>query len=174
MKKVFLLLFLVASIGASAQFKLDEADYGTKFKTLFDAAKKRFATEKTGAKTTISEGDFVAKYETTIKISGASYSRIIVDKDGIVGHDSRFVIGDNKDEAKKVLASMITLIKANMPPKFILRETWDDKFEDMAQVVEFDSDVFAQQAKQPSAKTGIRKIEGKFVIDLTVYEPIFK
>lgn len=176
MKKSFLLLLLLAgSLTVSAQFKLDAADFGSKFKTLFEAAKKRWATEKTGAKSTISEGSFVGQYGATTSFNGAEYSRIVVDGDGIHGHDTRFKIGSSKDEAKKILAEMTALIKANLPAKFIIRDTYEpDYLDGQGTVIEFDSEVFAQQAKQPSAKIGLKSINGTFMVDLTIFEPIFK
>lgn len=176
MKKIILLSLLsVFALHAEAQFKVDAADFGTKFKTLFEAAKKRWITEKSGAKTTISEGSFVGKFDAKTTFNGAEYSRIVVDGDDLHGHDTRFKIGSSKDEAKKILTEMVSLIKANLPLKFLIRETYEPDFLDgQGTVIEFDSEVFAQQAKQPSAKIGLKQVNEVFCVDLTIFEPIFK
>jgi hypothetical protein len=85
MKKNILLLFLLAAnISAFAAFTLDAGDFSAKFKTVFELARKRFATEKSGEKKTISEGVFVAAYDAKTSFNGADLTRIVVDADGIL------------------------------------------------------------------------------------------
>ncbi|MBX7094451.1 MAG: hypothetical protein K1X56_07015 [Flavobacteriales bacterium] len=174
-KSILFFTLLLVSAFAQAQFTIDSPDFSAKFKSLFELAKKRWTTEKTGTKKDISEYGFVAQYNATTTFNQSQYSRIVVDKDGIFGHDTRFKIGADKAAAKRVLSEMTEIIKANMPAKFLLRDSWDENYLDgTAYVVEYDSEIFAQQAKQPSARIGIREVNGSFVIDLTIFEPIFK
>ena len=176
MKKNILLLFLLAAnISAFAAFTLDAGDFSAKFKTVFELARKRFATEKSGEKKTISEGVFVAAYDAKTSFNGADLTRIVVDADGILGHHSRFNLGASKEEAKKVYLEMLKLVKANLPVKFIARDTYESEYMDgIATVFEYDSEVFAQQAKHPAGKLGVRIENGNCYIHLLINEPIFK
>lgn len=158
----------------NAQFKLDTEDFTTKFKSLFEMAKKRFVTEKSGDVKKIAENGFVSEQSAKTTFNGSEYSRLVVDGDGVLGHDTRWKIG-SKEEAVKWLPEFHKLVKANLPVKFITRDTWEENwFNGTIIAVEYDSEQFAYQAKQPSAKLGIREKAGVFYIDLVIFEPIFK
>lgn len=176
MKKTLVLFsLLLSSVAVNAQFKLDAADFAVKFKSVFEMAKKRFVTEKNGEVKTIAENGFVSTQGAKTTFNGAEYSRLVVDGDGVLGFDTRWKIGTSKDEAVKNLAEFHKLVKANLPVKFLTRETWEDHWLDGTMIaVEYDSEQFAYQAKQPSAKLGIRLKDGTYYIDLVIFEPIFK
>jgi len=174
-KNILLVLFLAANLSSFAAFTLDATDFSAKFKTVFELARKRFVTEMSGEKKTISEGVFVAAYDAKTSFNGTDLTRIVVDADGILGHHSRFNLGASKEEAKKIYLEMVKLVKANLPVKFIARDTYESEYMDgIATVFEFDSEVFAQQAKQPSGKLGVRIENGTCFIHLLINEPIFK
>lgn len=176
MKKILILSFLLTfGYAANAQFTLNSADFTTKVKSLFEQAKKRFATEKSGDAKTIDENGFVKEYQAKTTFTDALYSRLVVDADGVLGHDTRWKIGSNKEEAVKWLNEFHKLLKSAMPANFGTRETWEDFWYDGSVIAaEFQSEQFALQAKQPSAKLGIREKDGTFYIDLIIFEPIFR
>lgn len=150
MKKISLSLLFFLSMGllADAQYALNKEDFTAKFKSLMEIAKKRFPNEKKGDKKVISEGILVAAYDATTSFANATTTRMVIDSDNILGHESRFEIGKDEAEAKKIMAEMEAIIKSNLPPKFITRSTFDGSFKgSMVTMVEYDSEVFAIQSK---------------------------
>lgn len=177
MKKVSFtfLFFLLLGFYSNAQYALNKEDFTAKFKSLFDLAKKRFPNEKKGDKKAISEGILVAAYDAATTFANATTTRMVVDSDNILGHESRFEIGKDEAEAKKVLAEIENIIKSNLPPKFVTRSTFDGAFKgSMVMMVEYDSEVFAIQSKNPTARLGLRESNGIFTIELLIMEPVFK
>jgi hypothetical protein len=176
MKKILTLsLLLLATVSLQAQFKADNDDFTAKFKLIFEAAKKRFATEKTGEKRTIKEDEFIGAYGVTTTFNNAHSSRLLVDSDNLLAYEAQFKIGTVKEDAKKVLADMVELLKNNLPAKFIMKDTYEMNWADpKIYAIEYDSEVFAIQAKQPSAKIGVIERDGNFLVRLLIFEPIFK
>lgn len=177
MKKLSLsfLFFIAFGFFSDAQYALNKEDFTTKFKTLFELAKKRFPNEKKGEKKTINEGVLIAAFDATTTFLNATSTRMVIDADNILGHESRFEIGKDEAEAKKVLAEMEAVIKSNLPPKFITRSTYDAGYKGSTVIViEYDSDVFAIQSKNPTAKLGLKESNGIYSVELLICEPVFK
>jgi len=177
MKKISLsfLFFIAFGFVSDAQYALNKEDFTSKFKTLFDIAKKRFPNEKKGEKKTINEGILVAAFDATTSFANATSTRMVIDSDNILGHESRFEIGKDESEAKKIMAEMESLIKANLPPKFVIRTTYDAGYKgSVVTVIEYDSEVFAIQSKNPTAKLGLKESNGIYSVELLIMEPVFK
>jgi len=175
MKKITLLLFSsVLSLLLSAQsFKFNADEFTAKVKTLFESAKKRFASD-TGEKINSKCGNFISCYAANTQFT-EGISVIVIDNDNIKHHKTEFTIGSDLAEAKNIYERMRALIKANMPAKFAEKETYEGEYEGYKiHYYEFDSEIFAQTAKQPSAKIGIRKKDDKYIIELMFIEPVFK
>lgn len=167
-----LLLFLSQFLYAQ-DFTLNTEEFISKTKTLFDAAKKRFNGEM-GDKIAVKCGNFAGCYSTTLQFSNGS-SIIGIDNDNIKHHKTDFNIGNDLTQTKNIYERMRAIIKANMPAKFAEKDTYEAEYEGYKiHYYEYDSEIFAQTAKQPSAKIGIRKKDDKYIIELMFIEPVFK
>ena len=154
-------------------YKLNTEEFTGKVKALFDAAKKRF-TGEIGDKIAVKCGNFVSCYSTTLQFSNG-LSVIAIDNDNIKHHKTDFTIGNDLNEAKNVCERMRAIIKGNMPTKFTEKDTYEAEYEGYKiHYYEYDSEIFAQTAKQASAKIGIKKKEDKYIIELMFVEPVFK
>ncbi len=170
--------FLAFSYGAVAQdYTLQTEDFTKQTKALFAEAKKRFSGAKSSEKQTINEGNYVAAYATTLSFAGAASARIVVDGEGITTHQSLFSAGTDKAKAKQLLQRMLEVLTANAPDKFVQRDNYEGNYVGgYSTVLEYDSEVFAIQAKQPSAQIGLleNKQSGQFTIEVLFIEPVFK
>ena len=159
----------------TAQLAIDEEDFSSKFRSLFGSAATRFTDERSGDKKTIGEPVFIAEYDAKTKFSDAESARMVVDKDEILGYEALFAAGSSKEEAKASLGQLMQLVSKNIPSGFILNTTYEMNWADpLIHVVEFDSDLFADQAKKPTAKAGVIEKNGSFFIRLLIFEPVFK
>lgn len=175
MKKIYLIPLLLSFVFSlhAQNFKLNTDEFTSKSKALFDAAKKRFVNE-TGDKTSVQCGNFAACYATTLQFNDGT-SFIAIDNDNIKHHLTKFTLGNDLNDAKRIYDLMRSIIKSIMPQKFAEKETYEADYEGYKiHYYEYDSEIFAQTAKQPSAKIGIKKKDDKYIIELLFIEPVFK
>ena len=168
------LLVAVTVAAAAIQPQLGKDDYSSKFKIIFESAKKHFKTEKTGAGSAITDGNFVMEYTPLTKFDNALLNRVVVDKDDAVWYQLRYDAGTDKAEAEKKFAEAVELTKTLVPSTFSMGTTYSDQYEKgEVTTLEHKSDVFAEVMKRPSIRMGLMQKDGRYIIEMMMMEAFF-
>lgn len=171
----FFLLIALNLMPAPAQTALDEAAFSATFKTVFEAAKTYFKSEKVGAGKDITETPFVKAYDCNTKFKDASVSRIVADEEMVCQHQVHYSAGTDKAAATALYKKIEALVIKGLPTNYHQNTTYDSRYYDsQAMVSEYNSEVFAEVAKRPSIKMGVMQIDGTYYVEVLIMENIFR
>lgn len=170
MKKLFFLFTALFSLHVVGQTV--PATYTADFKLLFASAKKSFETDKTDQGKDISTDDFVKEFGSKTNFQGAQSSRLVMDKDMVMNHHARFDAGTDKEAAKTYLQAFITATKPLLPAKYHENVGVNVKYIDnYSMTLEYDSEVFFEQASKPVVIMGLVQTDGKYWVDIRIMGP---
>lgn len=169
--------FLISFKGITpvAKSPIDKSDFSTQFKLVFEAAKKRFASEM-GASEKSTDELYKKKYAATIPFKNASVS-LLVDQSDLLTYQVIYPFdAASLDEAKAVKKEVADLVKTLLPSDFKTYSTYVAGYAGyMTEMFEYNSDVFAEVSKRPVIRVGIILLsEGKYNLEIIVSEPVFK
>jgi len=154
----------------------DKSDFTTNFKLVYEAAKKRFVSEKGAQASGFSSEKYVKKYTTTISFKDATVG-IMEDSDQLLTFQILYSFSAaTLDEAKAVKKEMGDWVKSLVPADYKTSSTYTAGYAGyMTDLYEYNSDIFAEISKRPVVRVGIIATEeGKYNLEILVSEPVFK
>ena len=177
---ILFLLFLSVivsfkTITPTAKNPIDKSDFSTQFKSVVEAAKKRFASEM-GALQSSTDDNYKKKYATTIPFKNATVS-LLVDQSDLLTYQIIYPFDPTTlDEAKSVKKEVADLVKTLLPSDYKTYSTYVAGYAGyMTEMFEYNSDIFAEVSKRPVVRVGIILLsEGKYNLEVIVSEPVFK
>lgn len=174
----FVLLVATAFKVANPPFNnpADKSDFTTNFKLVYEAAKKRFVSEKGSQASGFSSEKYAKKFATTISFKDASVG-IMEDSDQLLTFQILYSFSAaTLDEAKAVKKEMGEWVKSLLPTDYKSSSTYTAGYAGyMTDLYEYNSDIFAEISKRPVVKVGIIATEeGKYNLEILVSEPVFK
>jgi hypothetical protein len=181
MKKPILFLFLFSTFlsfrfaSPVANNPVDKSDFNTQFKLVFEAAKKRFASEM-GSSQSSDDANYKKKYSTNIPFKNATVSLLMDQTDLLTYRIIYSFDAATLDEAKAVKKETADLVKTLVPSDYKTYSTYVAGYAGyMTEMFEYNSDVFAEVSKRPVVRVGIILLsEGKYNLEILVSEPVFK
>jgi hypothetical protein len=182
MKNLFLILLFgttflsFTSLNHPGTNPMDKSDFSTQFKLVFEAAKKRFITEFGEQDKTYSDENYKNKFATTILFKNASVC-LLEDNSNLKTFQILYSFdAASLDDAKAIKKEAADLIKTLLPSNYKTYSTYVPGYAGyMTEMFEYNSDIFAEVAKQPVARVGIILVsEGKYNLEIIVSEPVFK
>ena len=177
---IFLILFLSLTVSFKTitphpKNPIDKSDFSTQFKSVVEAAKKRFANEM-GALQSSTDDNYKKKYATTIPFKNAAVS-LLVDQSDLLTYQIIYPFdATTLDEAKSIKKEVADLVKTLLPSDYKTYSTYVAGYAGyMTEMFEYNSDIFAEVSKRPVVRVGIILLsEGKYNLEVIVSEPVFK
>lgn len=169
-------LFSFKELTPAAKSPIDKTDFSTQFKLVFEAAKKRFASEFGAQESSYSNENYAKKYATTIPFKNGTVA-LLVDNSDLKTYQILYSFDAvTLDEAKAVKKEAADLVKTLVPSNYKTYSTYVAGYAGyMTEMFEYNSDVFAEVSKQPVVRVGIISVsEGKYNLEIIVSEPVFK
>jgi hypothetical protein len=181
MKNILLFVFLSGTLASFSLFSpkaenpIDKTDFTTQFKSVFEAAKKRFTSEM-GTAQNSNDALYKKKYSTTIPFKNATVNLLLDQTDLLTYQVIYSFDASTLEEAKAIKKETADMVKTLVPSDYKTYSTYVAGYAGyMTEMFEYNSDVFAEVSKRPVVRVGIILVsEGKYQLEILVSEPVFK